>query len=111
RTRARRSPGGPVPARATRRPARDLARSRNRYRWRSCHERSGRALRSLRIHAMQALSDVYAIPQENLDFCATIGQIAREKIAPRSAEIDERAEYPWDVRNLLAEQDILGLPF
>src|SRR5438045_1002603 len=46
-----------------------------------------------------------------MDFCATIGEVAREKIAPRSAEIDERAEYPWDVRRLLAEQDILGLPF
>src|SRR5204863_7346926 len=61
--------------------------------------------------AGQAVSDVYTIPQEHLDFCATIGEIAREKIAPRSAEIDERAEYPWDVRKLLGEQDILGLPF
>src|SRR5437588_5892971 len=60
---------------------------------------------------VQALSEVYAIPQEHLDFCATIAEIAREKIAPRSAEIDERAEYPWDVRRLLAEQDVLGLPF
>jgi len=60
---------------------------------------------------MEAISGVYTIPQENLDFCATIGQIAREKIAPRSAEIDERAEYPWDVRKLLGEQDILALPF
>ena len=60
---------------------------------------------------MQALSEVYAIPQEHLDFCATIAEIAREKIAARSAEIDERAEYPWDIRKLLAEQDILGLPF
>ena len=60
---------------------------------------------------MEALSEVYAIPQEHVDFCATIAQIAREKIAPRSAEIDERAEYPWDVRRLLAEQDVLGLPF
>ncbi len=60
---------------------------------------------------MEAVSDVYTIPQEHLDFCATIGQIAREKIAPRSAEIDEKAEYPWDIRRLLAEQDILGLPF
>src|SRR2546428_13501201 len=50
-------------------------------------------------------------PQEPLDICATIAEIAREKIAPRSAEIDERAEYPWDVRRLLAEQDVLGLPF
>src|ERR1017187_2093252 len=60
---------------------------------------------------MEAVSDVYTIPQENLDLCATIGQIAREKIAPRSAEIDEQAEYPWDIRSLLGEQDILGLPF
>src|SRR6202167_4900797 len=57
------------------------------------------------------LNDTYTIPQENLDFCQTIGQIARERIAPRSGEIDERAEYPWDVRKLLAEQEILGLPF
>jgi alkylation response protein AidB-like acyl-CoA dehydrogenase len=60
---------------------------------------------------MQTVSEVYAIPQENLDFCATIGQIARERIAPRSSEIDERAEYPWDIRNLLGEQDVLALPF
>jgi acyl-CoA dehydrogenase len=60
---------------------------------------------------MEAVSEIYTVPQENLDFCAMIAQIAREKIAPRSAEVDERAEYPWDVRRLLAEQDILGLPF
>src|ERR1700678_400631 len=60
---------------------------------------------------MEAVSELYAIPQENLDFCAMISQLAKEKIAPRSAEIDESAEYPWDVRKLLGEQDILGLPF
>jgi len=60
---------------------------------------------------MEAVQDTYTIPQEYLDFCATIGQIARERIAPRSAEIDEKAEYPWDVRRLLGEQDVLGLPF
>ncbi len=43
---------------------------------------------------MQAVGDVYTIPQEHLDFCATIRQIARERIAPRAAEIDEQAEYP-----------------
>src|ERR1700756_2966139 len=64
-----------------------------------------------RIIAMEIVSDVYTIPQEHLDFCETIGQIARERIAPRSAEIDEKAEYPWDVRKLLSEQDVLGLPF
>jgi alkylation response protein AidB-like acyl-CoA dehydrogenase len=60
---------------------------------------------------MEAVGDVYTIPQEHVDFCETIGQMARERIAPRSAEIDEKAEYPWDVRRLLAEQDVLALPF
>src|SRR6202140_5653532 len=56
-----------------------------------------------RITSMQALSDVYTIPQEHLDFCATIGQIAREKIPPRSPEFDERAEYPWDIGRVHSE--------
>ncbi|HEY6398096.1 MAG TPA: acyl-CoA dehydrogenase family protein, partial [Solirubrobacteraceae bacterium] len=60
---------------------------------------------------MSALADLYAIPQEYLDFRDTIRQIAQERIAPRAAEIDQKAEYPRDLRALLAEHDILGLPF
>src|SRR5262245_1431922 len=74
--------------------------------------RAAKGSQALGSAAMEAaIGDVYTIPQEHLDFCATIGQIARERIAPRSAEIDEQAEYPWDVRKLLSEQDVLGLPF
>ena len=47
---------------------------------------------------MSALADIYTIPQEHLDFRDTIRQIARERIAPRAAEIDEKAEYPQDLR-------------
>ena len=36
---------------------------------------------------------------------------SRERIAPRAAEIDATGEYPWDIRRLLAEHDLLGLPF
>jgi alkylation response protein AidB-like acyl-CoA dehydrogenase len=60
---------------------------------------------------MSALAELYTVPREHLDFRDTIRQIARERIAPRAAEIDERAEYPHDLRALLAEQDILALPF
>ena len=60
---------------------------------------------------MQTATDVYAIPQEHLDFRDTIRQMARERIAPRAAEIDETGEYPWDVRKLLGENDVLALPF
>jgi alkylation response protein AidB-like acyl-CoA dehydrogenase len=60
---------------------------------------------------MSALAELYTIPQEYLDFRDTIRRIAIERIAPRAAEIDERAEYPQDLRELLAEHDVLGLPF
>jgi alkylation response protein AidB-like acyl-CoA dehydrogenase len=54
---------------------------------------------------------LYSIPQEMVDFRETIRQIATEKIAPRAGDIDRNAEYPHDIRKLLGEQDILGLPF
>ena len=60
--------------------------------------------------ADQALAP-YSIPQEFADFRDTIRQIARERVAPRAAEIDEKAEYPRDIRELFAEHDLLGLPF
>jgi alkylation response protein AidB-like acyl-CoA dehydrogenase len=60
---------------------------------------------------MAALADIYTIPPEHLEFREAIRQIARERIAPRAAQIDERAEYPWDLRRLLAEHDVLALPF
>ena len=53
----------------------------------------------------------YSLPQEFLDFRDTIGQIAKEKVAPRAAEIDEKSEYPRDIREIFAEHDLLGLPF
>lgn len=35
--------------------------------------------------------------------------LARERIAPRAAEIDESHEFPWDVVELYRENDIFGL--
>ena len=60
---------------------------------------------------MSAVAELYTIPQDHLDFRDTIRQITRERIAPRAAEIDETAEYPHDLRKVLAEHDVLGLPF
>ena len=56
-------------------------------------------------------SDTYSIPQESIDLRDMIRQISEEQIAPRAHDIDASAEYPWDIRKLLAENDILGLPF
>src|SRR5437773_6328431 len=37
--------------------------------------------------------------------------LARERVAPRAAEIDKKAEFPWDMVELMREHDLLGLPF
>ena len=37
--------------------------------------------------------------------------LAREKVAPRAAEIDAKGEFPWDMKELLAQQDIFAMPF
>ncbi|MBA3746834.1 MAG: acyl-CoA dehydrogenase family protein [Solirubrobacterales bacterium] len=54
---------------------------------------------------------VYDIPQDLADLRDMIRQLAQERIAPRAADIDRTAEYPRDIRELLAEHDVLGLPF
>lgn len=41
----------------------------------------------------------------------TVRELADARIAPRAAAIDRSGEFPEDIRRLLAEQDILGLPF
>ncbi|MEX2253652.1 MAG: acyl-CoA dehydrogenase family protein, partial [Thermoleophilaceae bacterium] len=57
------------------------------------------------------MTDVYAVPQETLDFQETIRAMVSERVAPRAAEIDAKGEYPQDIRELFAEHDVLGLPF
>jgi alkylation response protein AidB-like acyl-CoA dehydrogenase len=37
--------------------------------------------------------------------------LSRERVAPRAAEIDKSAEFPWDMVELLREHDLFGLPF
>ena len=56
-------------------------------------------------------ADAYTIPQEFQDFRDTIRDLVKGVVAPRAAEIDAKAEYPWDVRKAFADHDLLGLPF
>ena len=39
-----------------------------------------------------------------------VRELVAEKVAPRAAEIDERGEYPQDIRKLFAKNDLLGIP-
>jgi alkylation response protein AidB-like acyl-CoA dehydrogenase len=40
-----------------------------------------------------------------------VRQLARDRIAPRAAEIDETHEYPWDVVELFRDHELFGLFF
>ncbi|HEX7472995.1 MAG TPA: acyl-CoA dehydrogenase family protein [Candidatus Limnocylindrales bacterium] len=53
----------------------------------------------------------YRLSEDQLMLRDAIKVLADERIAPRAAEIDRTAEFPWDVKELLAGHDILGLPF
>jgi alkylation response protein AidB-like acyl-CoA dehydrogenase len=41
----------------------------------------------------------------------TVRQLVQEKVAPRAAAIDASSEYPKDLRDLFAKNDLLGIPF
>jgi alkylation response protein AidB-like acyl-CoA dehydrogenase len=53
----------------------------------------------------------YRLTEEQILLRDTIHQLAEERIAPRAAEIDRTGEFPEDIRQLLAAQEVLGLPF
>src|SRR2546423_7155684 len=40
-----------------------------------------------------------------------VRSLARDRIAPRAAEIDESHEFPWDVVELFREHELYGLLF
>ncbi len=40
-----------------------------------------------------------------------VRQLVKEKVEPRAAEIDATAEFPVDIQQLFAANDLLGIPF
>src|SRR5207344_434893 len=51
------------------------------------------------------------LTEEQREIRELVRSLARERIAPRAAEIDESHEFPWDVVELYREHDIFGLLF
>jgi len=50
----------------------------------------------------------YQLTEEQEMLRQTVQRLAEEKVAPRAAEIDEKDEYPWDLKEMIAEQGLLG---
>ena len=53
----------------------------------------------------------YRLSEEQIELRDAVRRLARERIAPRAAEVDRSAEFPVDNKDLLASHDILALPF
>ena len=56
---------------------------------------------------MQAL---YGLTEDQEMIIASIREIAKDKIAPRVAEIDKNGEYPWDIVQIYRDSQILPMP-
>ena len=52
-----------------------------------------------------------ALSDEQRELRELVRSLARERIAPRAAEIDESHEFPWDVVELFREHGLFGLFF
>src|SRR3954469_3304141 len=57
------------------------------------------------------LMAVVHVSEDERALIDAIHKIAVERVAPRAAEIDHTGEFPWDMKELLAQQDILAMPF
>ncbi len=53
----------------------------------------------------------FDLSEEQVAIRDTIRELVQDRVAPRAAEIDEKAEYPKDIERLFAENGILGIPF
>jgi alkylation response protein AidB-like acyl-CoA dehydrogenase len=53
----------------------------------------------------------YLTTRDHDELRVVVRELAEERIAPRASEIDVTAEFPWDLKQLLAEQDLLGTCF
>jgi alkylation response protein AidB-like acyl-CoA dehydrogenase len=52
----------------------------------------------------------YRLTEEQVLLRDTLHELATERIAPRAGDIDRSGEFPEDIRQLLAAQDVLALP-
>ncbi len=55
------------------------------------------------------MSGLFTFTDDHVEFRKVVRKICEDRIAPRAAEIDETEEFPWDVKEVLAENGLLGL--
>ena len=57
------------------------------------------------------MSALDPLTDEQREIRELVRTIARERIAPRAAEIDKSAEFPWDVVEVFRENELFGVMY
>ena len=55
------------------------------------------------------MTPMFSLTEHHVEFRTVVRQICVDRIAPRAAEIDETGEFPWDVKEVMADNGLLGL--
>ena len=53
----------------------------------------------------------FELTEEQRQIRDLVHDLCLERVEPRAAEIDASGEFPWDIKALFAEHDILAIPF
>ncbi len=53
----------------------------------------------------------FQLTEEQQQIRDMVHDLCLERVEPRAAQIDESGEFPWDIKELFAKHDILGIPF
>jgi alkylation response protein AidB-like acyl-CoA dehydrogenase len=73
--------------------------------------RTGMTMARLSANTLPAMSVLDPLTDEQREIRDLVRTIAREHIAPRAAEIDKTAEFPWDVVELFRENELFGIMY
>jgi len=58
---------------------------------------------------MDSSFSLYSLTEEHELLRKAVRELAEDKIAPRAAEIDEKAEYPWDVHEAIKKAGFIAI--
>jgi alkylation response protein AidB-like acyl-CoA dehydrogenase len=60
---------------------------------------------------MNTKRTLYGLNEEEQEMLNLVRQFAENEVAPRAAEIDQTGQFPWDLKEQMANLDILAMPF
>ena len=60
---------------------------------------------------MTSIKASYGLNEDEQEMINVVREFAEQHVAPRAADIDQSGQFPWDVKEQMAELDLFALPF